>query len=75
MKKIREEKLTGFPGASKDRLANASTPSMVEISPTSVRTSREVMELERSWESLAWIKGWVDMWTGILKLQNGSYSV
>lgn len=35
---------------------------MRAISWTRVCTSREVVDAERSWESLAWRQGWVDMW-------------
>jgi hypothetical protein len=36
---------------------------MEAISSTRALVSRGVVFCERSWESLAWRQGWVEMWT------------
>ena len=43
--------------------ANASTPRMVAISWTRLRVSRVVVDADRSWESLAWRRGWEETCT------------
>lgn len=51
------------PGELVRALARASVPRIRVISLMRVLTSRAVVEVERSWESLAWRQGWVEMWT------------
>ncbi|KAK4200429.1 CrcB-like protein-domain-containing protein [Triangularia verruculosa] len=60
---VNEGGCTVGPGELVRALARASVPRIRVISLMRVLTSRAEVEDERSWESLAWRQGWVEMWT------------